>query len=348
MRSLEITNFETADLCRELALLLHSGIGAADALYLMAEEEKDTQLHGLLKTMAESMDAGNYLHQAFQQTNCFPTYVTGLLRVGEDVGRTEETLNALADYYESREKMRRHIVSSLTYPAILLLLMLVVIVVLLSKVLPVFNEIYMSLGGQLSGIAGGLLILGQLLNKAMPVLCALLGIMFFIAGVLLLSQGLRDKLLALWRRGFGDKGIARKMNNARFAQALSMGFGSGMQLEDAVEMAASLLEDCPDAAKRCINCRDMLLNGAELTSALWENGLFDRSACRLMTLAMRSGSGDSVMEKIAERMQDEAQLALDSAVGKIEPALVLLTSGLVGVILLSVMLPLMNIMTAIG
>ena len=149
MHALELTNLETADLCRELALLLHSGVSAGDSLYLMAEEEKESRLHGLLTEMAAGLDRGNYLHQAFQQAGCFPVYITGLLRMGEAVGRTEETLTALAAYYENREKLRRQIVSSLTYPTILLLLMLVVIIVLLSKVLPVFNEIYMSLGGQL-------------------------------------------------------------------------------------------------------------------------------------------------------------------------------------------------------
>ena len=348
MGSLELSNLETADLCRELALLLHSGVSAGDGLYLMAEEELDPQLHGLLAKMAGILDSGDYLHEAFRQTGCFPVYITGLLRVGEEVGRTEETLNALAVYYENRERMQRQIVSSLTYPAILLLLMLIVIIVLLSQVLPVFNEIYMSLGGQLTGIAGGLLLLGQILNRFMPVLCGLLALILAVAAALYLHRGLRGKVSGFWRSRWGDRGISRKMNNARFAQALSLGFSSGMVLEDAVEMAAELLADCPDAAARCSSCHQQLLDGTELTAALGGNSLLTPSACRLLTLGMRSGSGDNIMEEIARRMQDEAQQALDAAVSKVEPALVLVTSGLVGVILLSVMLPLMNIMTAIG
>ena len=119
-------------------------------------------------------------------------------------------------------------------------------------------------------------------------------------------------------------------------------------LEDAVEMAGEILKEIPDAAKRCADCREQLLQGADLAAALGENGLLSPSACRLLTLGMRSGTGDGIMETIAQRMQEEAQEALQTVVGKVEPALVLVTSGLVGVILLSVMLPLMNIMTAIG
>ena len=109
-----------------------------------------------------------------------------------------------------------------------------------------------------------------------------------------------------------------------------------------------VLQDCPDAAERCRKCRDQLLEGADLATALGQNHLLSLSACRLLTLGIRSGAGDNIMEEIAHRMQEEAQQALDSAVGKVEPSLVLVTSGLVGMILLSVMLPLMNIMTAIG
>ena len=76
--------------------------------------------------------------------------------------------------------------------------------------------------------------------------------------------------------------------------------------------------------------------------------LMPPSTCRMLTLGLRSGTGDSVMEDISRRMQEDANNALESMVARVEPALVLVTSVLVGVILLSVMLPLMNIMTAIG
>jgi len=135
---------------------------------------------------------------------------------------------------------------------------------------------------------------------------------------------------------------------ARFAQALAMGFSSGLTLEESVDLAALLLKDVPAAVKRCEKCRELLDSGETLAHALGETELMSTASCRLLTLGMRGGAGDSVMEEIARRMQEEARLELESKVAKIEPALVLVTSVLVGVILLSVMLPLMNIMTAIG
>ena len=72
------------------------------------------------------------------------------------------------------------------------------------------------------------------------------------------------------------------------------------------------------------------------------------SACRLLMLGVQSGNGDAVMEDIARRLSEESNQALENKVAQVEPTLVLGTSMLVGIILLSVMLPLMNIMTAIG
>ena len=348
MKALELTNLETADLCRKLALLMHSGLAAGDALNLLAEEEKDGQLHEMLAGMTAVVDGGAYLSQAFEEAGRFPAYLTGLLQVGEQVGRLEETLNALADYYQDRERMQRQLVSSLTYPAMLLVLMAVVIVVLLSKVLPVFNEAYASLGGQLTGMAGALLMLGDLLAEAIPALCVLLIAAVAAAAVFVLNPKLRKKALAFWHERWGDKSIFRKMNNARFAQALSMGYTSGMALEDAAELAALLLRDIPPVAERCQKCTAMLRQDGNLAQALEAADLMPPSTCRLLELGLRSGTADGVMEDISRRMQEEVTQDLERMVAKVEPALVLITSVMVGVILLSVMLPLMNIMTAIG
>ena len=86
----------------------------------------------------------------------------------------------------------------------------------------------------------------------------------------------------------------------------------------------------------------------ERTTALGESGMLPPSACRLLTLGMRAGTGDTTMEEISRRLSEEAQEALEHKVAMVEPALVFITSILVGAILLSVMLPLMHIMKAIG
>ena len=348
MKQQILSHRDIAAVTAPLSLMLHAGIPVGDALTLLAEDEQNETLRALFTEMGQNADYGASIARVMEDTGRFPAYVTALLEVGERTGRTEEALNALSANYEQRERTERRIRSALTYPLILLVLMLVVIVVLLSQVLPVFEEVYASLGGQLTGVAGGLLVLGQWLDSAMPVLCVLLAAILGFAALFSLHGVFRAKILSLWHSKRGDKGIARKMNDARFAQALAMGLASGLPLEEAAELSASLLKDVPDAQKRFDNCRTLLESGTPLSQALHEADMLPRSACRLLEVSLRSGSGDATMSDIASSLAEEADLALEELVAKVEPSLVLITSLLVGAILLSVMLPLMNIMSAIG
>ena len=122
----------------------------------------------------------------------------------------------------------------------------------------------------------------------------------------------------------------------------------GLPLEEAVDLAGGLMEDTPAAKSRCADCRARLDQGQALGAALKESGLLPAAQCRLMELAQRSGAGDAAMDKIAQALTEDGELSLEEKVSRAEPALVLVCSVLVGLILLSVMLPLMHIMAAIG
>ena len=222
------------------------------------------------------------------------------------------------------------------------------IVVLLTQVLPVFDEVYAGLGGSLTGVAGGLLSLGRALDAAMPFLCVLLGLGIAALCLFAASYSFREWVLSLWRKLRGDKGMSRKLNTARFAQAFSMGLKSGLPLEDALDLSASLLESAPAAKARCLDCQTRLEKGAPLVKAMGESGVLPRSDCRLLELGMKSGAGDSTMGQISSRLSEESEAALEEKIGQVEPTLVVTASILIGLILLSVMLPLMHIMTAIG
>ena len=334
-------------LCLELSMLFHAGVGAGDALTLLAEESEGSE-RTLLAEMAGQVDGGASLSAAMRETGRFPVYVCGLVEVGEQSGRTEEALAALARYYERRARLDRRIKSALLYPAVMMLLMLVVIAVLLVKVLPIFDDVYASLGGQLTGVAGGLLSLGRWLDGAMPVLWVLLALAVAAMVAFAALPSFRAKLTGAWRKSRGDKGLSRKMNDARLAQALAMGMASGMPLEEAVALASGLMEDTPQAKARCQDCQERLDRGERVSAAMKDSNLLPAGPCRLLELGPRGGAGDTAMEKIAVDLSEESELALEDRVSRVEPALVLVCSILVGLILLSVMLPLMHIMSAIG
>ena len=332
---------ELSSFCMEAALLLHAGVGVGEGLRLLAQEDESGRAD-LLAAMARRTDGGETLSAAMEAAGVFPDYAVGLTAVGERSGRAEEALRALADAYEERARLSRHIRGALLYPAVLFFLMLAVVAVLLMKVLPVFDEVFASLGGRLTGLAGGLLALGRGMDAAMPALCAVLAAAVAFLAAFAVSDAFRGALLRRWNRRHGDRGLARDVAASRFAQALSMGMRSGLPIEDALRLAEKLNGDNPAA------CLGRVEKGSGLAEALRDSGALPPSSCSVLALGIRAGTGDTVMAEIARRLNERCGEEIDAKVGRVEPSLVVAASVLVGVILLSVMLPLMNIMAAVG
>lgn len=345
MKGKKLSDEIIGSLCMSLAHLIHAGISVGDALVLLHEDEQDPACKELLRAMAELGDSGISLAAAFRQAGGFPAYVYTLLTVGEQVGKTEETLTALARYYTNRDQMHRHLRSALLYPAMLLGVLLAVMVILLVWVLPVFDDVYAQLGSRLTGFAGGLLTIGSILGRFLPVICILLAL-----GIAIFSiPPIRKGFLARWLRHHGDKGVAQDINSARFVQALSMAVNSGMTDQEAVSMASSLSSDqSPGFGARCEKCLFALDDGASLAQALQKTGFFSPAQRRLLEAGTRSGRSEQVLETISQDLTEESQQKLYRVISKIEPALVAVSCVLIGLVLLSVMLPLMDIMNAIG
>lgn len=347
MKTPTLTDLRTSDLTHALAMLLHSGISVPEALFLLAQEE-ECAMKALLAALGTQTDQGLPLSAAMEASGAFSPYVCGMVRVGEDTGRLEESLNAISDYCLERCRVNTRLRSALTYPGIILILMLAVIGVLLVQVLPIFDRVYSALGSGLTGIPALLLEFGRGISRAMPWLLGIFLLLGVSLAVILLSPPLRQGCIRLFQRCFGDRWVFRKFHNARFARGLSIGLRSGLMLDDALELACGLLSDAPGAEERARRCADAVSNGASLAEAMGCNQLLPPSACRILTAGIRSGNADRCMEEIADRLHEDAADSLDRLLSRIEPAMVLTASILVGLILLSVMLPLLNILNTLG
>ncbi len=344
----ELPYIAYADLFKQFALLLKSGVSLNDAMHILSTEEQNTSYQSMLRQMAELMDDGAPFTEALEAVHCFPSHAIGLIRVAEHVGRTEETLLSLSEYYETQHRITRSLQNALIFPATLMLMMLAVIVVLISRVLPVFDDVYQSLGGSLTGITGRLLTLGNHLNAAMPAIGIVIGSALIFGTMIALIPPTRKFAKRIGQLIWSDHGINKKLNNARLAQALSMVLASGLPIEEGMDLVKQLFVSTPSVLRRCNRCTQMLENGTDLVTALCKNGILSASSSQMLSIGLRTGNADEVMEQIADRMWKDAEEALELRVSKIESALVLTTSVMVGAILIAVMLPLINIMNAIG
>lgn len=331
------------NLCMALEQLIHAGIGTADALTLLTEDETEPACREILRAMAEKTDAGSSLSEAAREAGRFPGYVTTLLAVGEATGKLEDTLRSLGEYYRRRGRLQRQLRMSLTYPAVLLAVLLAVAVVLLVWVLPVFDRVYAGLGSGLTGVAGVLLRFGMGLKQALPVIGIVLLVLLAVGAI----PGVRKGLTAWIRKHRPHRGVGGNLDGARFLQALSLCVSSGMSAQEAVEMATAL-SGASGFQKRCRRCAELVEQGQSLSAALRQTQLLDGANCRLLEAGERSGRSAVLLERIAEDLLEAGEEALQRKVSRIEPVMVAVVCGIIGLVLLSVMLPLMDIMSAIG
>ena len=340
----ELTAQYLAEFCSELALLVRSGVSPSDGLELMRDDDDDRSSRALLSALVTLMETQPPLSSALAASGRFPEYFVSAIRLGERTGRVDDTLASLSTYYERRAWFEENLRKAVSYPLLLLVLMAVVVVVLITKVLPIFENVFDQVGAQMSATATALMRFGSWLSSASAVLLSILAV--FAVGLVLVYNvpALRATFARAWMKRRGDRGIGRSIATSRFAMAMSMAVSAGLGTEEALSLAGELAGE----RSRAERCQSFVDQGESLEESLLHAGVFSRRDSRLLALGTKTGNADAVMSRIAERSENEAVAALDDRLRRIEPTLVIVLSVIVGLILFSVMLPLMGIMSSLG
>lgn len=341
-----LSNTELSAFCSQMAMILRSGIFVMEGISIMLEDTTDPEEQAFLTGIDNALQATGSLHQSLRETGAFPEYMLQMIRIGEDTGRLDDVLDALAVYYDREASIAQSIRNAVTYPLIMVFMMLLVILVLVTKVMPVFDQIFQQLGSEMTGFSRTLLDFGNAVNRYSTVLLILT--ILLAAAVLYFggSKKGRRSLRAVavhisWFRSFLEKITA-----CRFASGMSLTLSSGMSPEECLKLTSGLIADGSFTRKLDI-CRNAIENGEELNHAFTEAGIFTGIYARMASIGDRTGTLDEVMQDIADRYQEEIDQKFTGIIAALEPTLVIILSLIVGMILLSVMLPLMGIMASL-
>ena len=337
-----------SELCMELYLIVRAGIPFQEGIALLMEDETEKDAKAFLENLYLQMDAGVPLAEAFRQNKAFPHYAAEMIAIGQRTGHLEKVFYALANYYERVAQIKQSIYNIIWYPMILLTMMLFVVVVLLVKVMPIFADVFAQLGAELSPAAQMLLQLGQAIGSyglygfvILMVVMIVIVILYKKTSFSVFVQQRFAQITATWK-------VNKLLLSSRLAEALVLTLSSGITIDEALDWAGKLIQN-QTVQEQIANCKKtMLLEGKSFADACMEHRLFSPTYCRMIAVGFRTGDIDAVMSEVARRVAGEADDALDALLNRIEPTLVIILSLMVGFILLSVMLPLMGLMTAIG
>ncbi|MDR1603567.1 MAG: type II secretion system F family protein [Gracilibacteraceae bacterium] len=343
----QLSPSELAIFCAQMAMILKAGVIVSEGVAVMAADAPNTEGRAILEDVYDSMETGAVFADALLQAACFPSYMIDMVRIGERAGKLEEVLTSLTGYYEREEALEQNLRSAVTYPLVMIAMMCVVIAVLLIKVLPVFNEMFLQLEREMTGFSLALLRLGQFLGRWWPILLGLI-VLLTIAFVLFSrSAGGRRALSRFCSQLILTRGLMARIASGRFASAMAMMLQSGMDTDEALDMTGRVVEQ--EALQRKIRlCQEEIAGGRSLAEVLEEQRIFPGLYAKMVTVGFKTGVVDEVMGKLAVRLDGEVQSSLNRLVAMIEPTLVVILSLLVGAILLSVMLPLIDIMSTLG
>ena len=327
-----LTNAEMQAFCSQMSMILKSGISSTEGLSIMLDDARNTEEQKFLKTALDTLNMTGSLYEAMKATGACPDYFIYMIQIGEQTGTLDDVMNSLSDYYTKEDSLSQTIRTAVSYPLIMIIMMIAVILILITKVMPVFSQVFHQLGSDMIGISKGFLNMGIFLNNHVVIL-------FFLFRT---SSG--QKKLQSFARHFGVmRKLSEKIAARRFADGMALTLGSGLTPQDSLQLSLQLVEDS-DFFTRLTACEDAVSAGDDLCDTLLKHHIFSGLYARMASIGAKTGAMDEVMRKISGCYEEEIDEQIDGLIAAIEPTLVIILSIIVGIILLSVMLPLVSIM----
>lgn len=339
--SLELSSF-----CGQIALILKAGISSLEGLTIMLEDADAAAEKEILEALLSNMQETGSLFQAMESTGLYPSYMLHMVQIGEETGTLDAVMESLQNHYEREDSIHKSIRNSITYPMVMVAMMAMVIVVLLVKVMPIFNQVFIQLGTEMTGVSRTLMNAGAAINRYSVVfiilLVAIAAVIFFGTRT---ASGRRIFKSIGYKLGF-TRAVYEEIAACRFASGMALTLSSGLNPDRSMELVTSLNDD-PVFRRKIDLCLEKIHEGEDLSEALQHSGMFTGVYARMASIGSKTGSMDKVMEQIAGLYQDDIDTRMNNLLAVLEPTLVVALSLIVGVILLSVMLPLMGIMSSI-
>ena len=347
MSKQKLDNLGVSAFCESMAMMVQSGIQTDEAIGLLQSgHETGGVLEQALVGMRQAVEQGNTLSSAMEESGVFPRYALQMIRAGEASGHLEDILFRLARYYADQKTISDKLRNAVTYPAAMLILIIVVLVVMLVMVLPAFSEVYDAMTGSLAassysyirwayGFCWFALIVMVLLAAAL------------VTGLVLWNSGKRSTVEAvLWKIPITAK-ILESMGMFRFTGALSTFLASG-EMQDEAVLQSIPMTDCAPVEERLKRCALRMEEGHSISQAAYDENLFEPLYGRMLLAGERSGNLESVLQRLTTHLEENCSSLVDRLVGIVDPLLSGVLMVTVGLSLLSVMLPLIGMMNAVG
>lgn len=330
LRSRKVNQTELMHFSRQLAVFARAGIPILEAIDGLAESSDNATMQRTLADVGDALRSGQTLSEALDEhPKVFPTVYRGAVMASERTGNLDASLERLASYLERAVENRRKVMSALLYPAIVIVLAIVVVAVLSVFVIPRFQALFASLGGEMP-------LTTRILVAAMDFL-AEWGVVLAIGAVLLIlavAVAIRTSPGRSWLDSIALKlpvigDVASTAIIERFCFALGSMVEAAVTLPDALELAGEGTNNA--VFRRRINeAREQMLQGEGIADPLSATGLFPMPAVQMIRAGERAGTLELQLITAAEFYGKELDFKLARYIALFEPTIIVIAGLIVG------------------
>ena len=332
---------EVAEFSRQLASMLASGITIVRAMEILKERDFTPKIIKIYDKLHRDVQMGFTLSEAMRlQGRAFPDLLVNMYASGEASGQLERVADKMALHYDKDHRLNSRAKSAMTYPLVLLITTVIVVMLLFTLILPSLFEVLEDI--PLPTITVVMLAISNFMKNYWYLVIIITLILVLAWQTALTTDGFRylyDRV-KLKIRVIGK--LLSTIYTARFARTLSSLYSSGIPMIRALEITATIINN-KYIADQFPDIITDVRNGEPLSTSVGKIDGFDKKLATTIMIGEESGRLDTMLESTAESFDYEAEIALDRLVQLIQPVMIIILAVVIGSILLSVMLPILEL-----
>mgnify|MGYP003585028689 CR=1 FL=1 len=335
---------------RQLATMVNAGVPLLRALVTLKDQVENKTLKEIIDQICKDVEGGTPLADSLEKhPETFSDIYINMVRAGEAAGILDDVLKRLATQEEKTASMRKKIKSASTYPIVLLVITIVAFFGLMLFVIPNIGKILLDIGGpdaQLPMITQIMLKISDFTVRYWYIVLAVLSATVFAIRKYIATDEGRFKLHQLVLKIPILNTLTMKIAISRFTRTFAALLSAGVSVVEALKVTSHALGN-KVFEKEVLEATQKVINGQPLSKAI-EGGMFPAIVPQMLAIGEETGQTSDVLTKVADFYDEEVDSTIESLSSILEPVMIVVMGGAVGLIAISVMGPIANLSTSVG
>jgi len=333
---------------RQFSTMINAGLSLTKCLTILGQQTESDGLRVIIAQVGKDVEAGQSLSDSMaKHSKVFPPIFVNMVRAGETGGVLDEVLGRVADHFESEQQLKAKIKSAMTYPIAMGGLVLIILIAMMVFVVPVFQGMFSSMGGQLPLPTQVLVNISEG-ARGWP---GLITVIVVVVGNIVFRWWKRTESgrytwdsIKLRMPVFGT--LVRKIALAKFTRTFGTLVSAGVPILSALEIVGSTADNAVvEVAVRKI--RSAIKEGETIAKPLSESPVFPSMLVQMIAVGEETGALDAMLNKIADFYDEEVSTAVDGLTSLIEPLMMATMGLIVGAIVIALYMPMFSIITLV-